>query len=92
MIYICFPYADGVPRVLGSVGTDILVRLTAFILFCLGVQIIWTGASELLGTIIVQRATVAMPPVVTADDLLRSMVAVSVSGRTNTPSERRPLV
>ena len=67
MIYICFAYSDRVPRLLGAVGTDILVRLTAFILFCLGVQIIWTGASELLGTVTLQRATMAMPLVTTED-------------------------
>jgi multiple antibiotic resistance protein len=44
------------------VGTDIVVRLTAFILFCLGVQIIWTGASELLGTITLQKAAMFMIP------------------------------
>jgi multiple antibiotic resistance protein len=47
--------------VLGDVGTDILVRLTAFILFCLGMQIIWTGASELIGTLMLQKAAMAMP-------------------------------
>src|SRR5262249_42538627 len=62
MIYICFAYSDRVPRVLGAVGTDILLRLTAFILFCLGVQIIWTGASELLGSITLQRALTVLPP------------------------------
>jgi multiple antibiotic resistance protein len=55
-IYICFAYAHLVSRVVGSVGTDILVRLTAFILFCLGLQIVWIGASELLGTVVAQRA------------------------------------
>jgi hypothetical protein len=30
--------------------------LTAFILFCLGLQIVWSGASELLGTIASSRA------------------------------------
>ena len=72
MIYICFAYSDRVPRLLGAVGTDILVRLTAFILFCLGVQIIWTGASELLGTVTLQRATMAMP-LVTTEDLFRQL-------------------
>ena len=67
MIYICFAYSDRVPRLLGAVGTDILVRLTAFILFCLGVQIIWTGASELLGTVTLQRASMAIPSVVTGE-------------------------
>jgi multiple antibiotic resistance protein len=50
-IYICFAYADRVGRFLGASGTDVAVRLSAFILFCLGVQILWTGAAELLGTI-----------------------------------------
>jgi multiple antibiotic resistance protein len=55
-IYVCFAYSHLVSRLVGAVGTDILVRLTAFILFCLGLQIVWSGASELLGTIAVQRA------------------------------------
>ena len=55
-IYICFAYSDRVQRGLGIAGTDILVRLTAFILFCLGVQIVWTGASELLSTVVLQKS------------------------------------
>jgi multiple antibiotic resistance protein len=54
-IYICFAYSHFVSRLAGTVGTDILVRLTAFILFCLGLQIVWSGASELLGTIASSR-------------------------------------
>ena len=50
-IYVCFVYADRVERLLGRVSTDIAVRLSAFILFCIGVQIFWTGASELLSTL-----------------------------------------
>ena len=53
----------GVERVLGNAGTDIVVRLTAFILFCLGVQFVWTGASELLGTITSQKSAMLMIPV-----------------------------
>ena len=41
----------GPVRMLGRGGTDIAVRLSAFILFCLGVQILWTGASDLLATL-----------------------------------------
>ncbi len=48
-IYVCFAFSDWLERVLGHAGTDIAVRLSAFILFCLGVQIIWTGVSDLLG-------------------------------------------
>jgi multiple antibiotic resistance protein len=51
-IYVCFAYSDRLERVLGRGGTDIAVRLSAFILFCLGVQIIWTGASDLLGSLL----------------------------------------
>jgi multiple antibiotic resistance protein len=50
-IYVCFAYSAQVERLLGRGGTDIAVRLSAFILFCLGVQIIWTGASDLLGSV-----------------------------------------
>ena len=47
-IFLCFAYSDRVERLLGRSGTDIAVRLSAFILFCLGIQIIWNGANELL--------------------------------------------
>jgi len=62
-IYLCFAYADRVERLIGRVGTDIAVRLSAFILFCLGVQILWTGASELLSTLPVTIThSPAVPP------------------------------
>lgn len=50
-IYVCFAYADRVQRLLGPGGTDIAVRLSAFILFCLGIQILWSGGSELLQSV-----------------------------------------
>ena len=51
-VYFSFAYADRVQKVLGQGGTDIAVRLSAFILFCLGVQILWSGGSELLRSVI----------------------------------------
>src|SRR4029079_6149642 len=51
-IFLCFAYADRIQRLLGPGGTDIAVRLSAFILFCLGVQILWSGGSELLRSVI----------------------------------------
>jgi multiple antibiotic resistance protein len=51
-IYVCFAYADRVQRLLGPGGTVIAVRLSAFILFCLGVQILWSGGSELLRSVL----------------------------------------
>ena len=47
-IYVCFAYAERAERVLGHTGTEIAVRLSAFILLCIGVQIFWTGAAELI--------------------------------------------
>jgi multiple antibiotic resistance protein len=61
-IYICFAYADRVQKVLGRAGTDIAVRLSAFILFCIGVQILWAGASELLSTLPVNVGPAATQP------------------------------
>lgn len=47
-IFIAYRYADKLERVLGRVGTNILVRLFAFILLCIGLQIMWTGLSQLI--------------------------------------------
>jgi multiple antibiotic resistance protein len=52
IIFLCFAYADRIQRLLGPGGTDIAVRLSAFILFCLGVQILWSGGSKLLSSVI----------------------------------------
>ena len=48
-VYLCYRWADRVVAFLGTRGTDIVVRLSAFILLCIGIQILWTGASSLLG-------------------------------------------
>src|ERR1700690_1906383 len=34
---------------IGATGTTIVVRLSAFLLFCIGIQVFWNGAAELLG-------------------------------------------
>jgi multiple antibiotic resistance protein len=34
---------------IGPTGTTIIVRLSAFLLFCIGIQVFWNGAAELLG-------------------------------------------
>lgn len=48
-IFICYRYADAILRKLGSTGTNVLIRLTAFILLCIGVQIIWNGLHTWFG-------------------------------------------
>src|SRR4029079_10017908 len=51
-IFLCLAYAYRIQRLLRPGGTDIALRLSAFILFCLGVQILWSGGSELLKSVI----------------------------------------
>ncbi|CAN5266921.1 MarC family protein [soil metagenome] len=48
-IFVCYRYADRIIAFLGARGTDVLMRLSAFILFCIGIQIIWNGYSALIG-------------------------------------------
>lgn len=48
ILYLAFRYAQQLLKPLGDAGTVIFLRLSAFILLCLGVQIVWDGASELL--------------------------------------------
>ncbi|MDR1529634.1 MAG: MarC family NAAT transporter [Burkholderiales bacterium] len=48
-IYLCFRYAYQIMKLLGTTGTQVVFRLFAFILLCIGVQIIWNGVSSLLG-------------------------------------------
>lgn len=54
-ILVCYRYADKMLRALGTTGTSVLVRLSAFILLCIGVQILWNGVSALLEAVPVSR-------------------------------------
>ncbi len=45
-IYLCYRYSDVLERLLGASGTSIVVRLSAFILVCIGIQIMFNGADE----------------------------------------------
>ena len=50
-VFIAYRYADRLSRMIGETGMTVLLRLTAFILLCIGVQILWNGASALLRTL-----------------------------------------
>jgi multiple antibiotic resistance protein len=45
-IFLCYRYADGLQRLLGPTGTSIVIRLSAFILVCIGIQIMFNGANQ----------------------------------------------
>lgn len=48
LLYLAFRYGEHLLRLIGDAGTAVFLRLTAFILMCLGVQIVWDGFSELM--------------------------------------------
>ncbi len=53
VMYLAFRYAQRLLKPLGEAGTVVFLRLSAFILLCLGVQIVWDGVSELLSGMLV---------------------------------------
>jgi multiple antibiotic resistance protein len=48
-VYLCYRYAERLAKWLGGTGTAVVVRLSAFILLCIGVQIMWNGIDALTG-------------------------------------------
>lgn len=46
-IYLCYRFAERLVALLGASGTNVVARLSAFILLCIGIQIIWSGWSDL---------------------------------------------
>ena len=48
-IYLCYRFAEKTVSLLGKTGTNVVVRLSAFIMICIGIQILWGGVSELAG-------------------------------------------
>ncbi len=48
LIYVCYSQAEHVLRKLGSTGVNVLLRLSAFILLCIGVQIALEGYSAII--------------------------------------------
>jgi multiple antibiotic resistance protein len=51
IIYLLYRYADSISRWFGPTGTSVITRLSAFLLFCIGIQMFWNGAAELLGSL-----------------------------------------
>ena len=47
LVWLCFKYADRITTVIGQTGTEAISRIFAFILICIGVQVFWSGFSEL---------------------------------------------
>lgn len=54
-VYLCYGFADRLARIVGKTGMTVIVRLTSFLLVCIGVQITWNGVSALLLALHLQR-------------------------------------
>jgi multiple antibiotic resistance protein len=48
LIYLCYAYAPKIARSISPSTAHGILRVVAFILFCIGVQIAWNGLSDLL--------------------------------------------
>lgn len=50
-IFLCYGYADRLARVVGETGMTVIIRLSSFLLVCIGIQIMWNGISTLLSSV-----------------------------------------
>jgi len=50
-VWLCYGLADQLARALGKTAMIVIVRLSSFLLVCIGVQIMWNGISALLSTL-----------------------------------------
>ncbi|MBV8709572.1 MAG: NAAT family transporter [Acidobacteriaceae bacterium] len=50
-IYLSYRFAERLARVLGETAMNVIVRLTSFILLCIGVQIVWGGIRALINSV-----------------------------------------
>ena len=47
-VYVCYRFAKRTIALLGENGINVVIRLSAFILLCIGIQVLWTGYSTLV--------------------------------------------
>lgn len=51
-VYLSYNFSDRLAAVIGASGMNVILRLSAFLLVCIGVQILWNGASQLLTSLL----------------------------------------
>lgn len=61
LVSVTFRYASRVLHRLGETGKIVFLRLMAFILLCVGVEIIWNGVQSLLGNLMGGAALPLVP-------------------------------
>lgn len=50
-IFLCYGFADRLARVVGTTGMSVIMRLSSFLLVCIGVQIMWNGVKALVDSL-----------------------------------------
>jgi multiple antibiotic resistance protein len=50
-IYPCYGFADRLAVVIGPTGMNVVLKLSSFLLVCIGVQILWNGLSQLISSL-----------------------------------------
>jgi multiple antibiotic resistance protein len=50
-IYLSYAFADRLSTIIGPRGMNVVLKLNAFLLVCIGVQIFWNGARQLLSSL-----------------------------------------
>ncbi len=54
-IYLSYRFSQNVANALGDTAMKVIIRLSSFILLCIGVQIFWNGINTLLHSVLSQR-------------------------------------
>ncbi|HEX7156854.1 MAG TPA: MarC family protein [Burkholderiaceae bacterium] len=49
-IYVAYRFAGNLARFLGATGVEVLVRLSAFFLMCIGIEFLWSGYVALVAS------------------------------------------
>ena len=50
-IFLCYGFSDRLSRMLGKTAMTVIIRLSSFLLLCIGVQIMWNGTNALLSSL-----------------------------------------
>ena len=50
-IFLCYGFADRLAQVLGQTGMSVMIKLSSFLLVCIGAQIVWNGIKALLESV-----------------------------------------
>ena len=56
-IFLCYGFADRLARVLGQTGMSVMIKLSSFLLLCIGAQIVWNGIKALLESVTLRIAS-----------------------------------